>query len=230
MKEIAKLLQEVVFLNEALDTIEASLDPRAEIDAPDEALYLVDAEIDIIRLSDLAIFMAAIEAEDAINQFAVFNIHKDAAEALEKLSPPDKLILVSALVGAAPVKGTAPFEAIKNLTSWRNAAAHGHCTDRPTRSLRSNHLIDPKEDPNLPVKISEFQARLGDYFRVKNYLRRISVNKYTSRQTSEDLLIAAYFADINSYKFDRIGSEGYSIHPPETSKLPTWRSVISYST
>lgn len=217
LSEIAiKLLPEVVSLTEALDTIEANLDPNADVDAPDELLYLGDAESDIIRLSDLAIFMAAIEAEDAINRFAVFNIHKDAAEAIEKLSPPDKLILVSALVGAPPVKGTVPFEAIRKLTRWRNAAAHGHCTDRPTRSLRSNHLIHPRGDPSMPVKISELQAHVGDYFRVKDYLRSISLNNYTSEQTSEDRLVAAFVAKISSYRFDHISSEGYSIRPPET--------------
>ena len=66
----------------------------------EETDALADVESEIIRLSDLAIFMAAIEAEDAINQFAVFNVHKDAAEAIERLSPPDKLVLVTALAGA----------------------------------------------------------------------------------------------------------------------------------
>lgn len=45
----------------------------------EETEALADVESKITRLSDLAILMAAIEAEDAINQFAVFNVHKDAA-------------------------------------------------------------------------------------------------------------------------------------------------------
>lgn len=45
----------------------------------EETEAMADVESKITRLSDLAIFMAAIEAEDAINQFAVFNVHKDAA-------------------------------------------------------------------------------------------------------------------------------------------------------
>ena len=71
--------------------------------------------------------------------------HKDAAEAIEKLSPPDKLVLLTALVGATPVKGDrAVRELSGDYTTWRNAAAHGHCVDRPTSSLRKNHLIRSK--------------------------------------------------------------------------------------
>jgi hypothetical protein len=227
VSEIAdKLLPDLILFTEALDTAVDGLDPEVvENDPPDEVAFIFESilyvESDIIRVSDLAIFMAAIAAEDGINQFAVFNIHKDAAEAIEKLSPPDKLILVSALMGAAPVKGTAPFEAIRNLTSWRNAAAHGHCVDRPTRSLRSNHLILPEDVPDMPAQLNEFQARLGDYFCVKDYLRSISVNNYTSERSSEDHSLAGFLAKINSYRFDDITSEGYRIYPPEIPGLPT---------
>ncbi len=177
VSEIAdKLLPNLVSANEAWQAVQDDVDPEADIEGdespyPEELDVLTDVESEITRLSDLAIFMAAIEAEDAINEFAVFNIHKDAAEAIEKLSPPDKLILVSALVGATPVKGTAAFEAIRKLTTWRNAAAHGHYVDRPTSGLRKNHLINPEEFPSVPVMISELQSRLGDYFRVKDICR-----------------------------------------------------------
>jgi len=179
-----------------------------------DALQVVENEI--IRLSDLAIFMAAIEAEDAINQFAVFNVHKDAAEAIERLSPPDKLVLVAALVSAAPVKGTAPFEAIRKLHAWRNAAAHGHCVDRPTSSLRKNHLIHPTvwELPSIPLKLRELQDRLGDYFRIREYLRSISINSYTSSRSANDKEIADSLAVISSYRFDNVTGHAYDVLPP----------------
>jgi hypothetical protein len=122
VSEIAdKLLPNLVSANEAWQAVQDDIDYEADFGSdenpyPDELLVLTDIEAEITRLSDLAIFMAAIEAEDAINEFAVFNVQKDAAEAIEKLSAPDKLILVTALVGAAPVKGAVAFEAIRKLT------------------------------------------------------------------------------------------------------------------
>ena len=222
VSEIAdKLLPDLVSANEAWKAVELDFDPGADMEDdespfPEELDALGDVESEIIRLSDLAIFMASIEAEDAINRFAVFNIHKDAAEAIEKLSPPDKLILVTALAGATPVKGTVAFEAIKRLTSWRNAAAHGHCVDRPTTSLRKNHLISPKEYPSVPMKLSELQARLKDYFRLKDYLRNVSINDYTSARNVNDEEIANSLTLISRYEFDNISGHAYDVHPPES--------------
>ena len=212
-----KLLPDLGPANEAFQAATAFIDPEDDMEAySEETDALADVESEIIRLSDLAIFMAAIEAEDAINQFAVFNVHKDAAEAIERLSPPDKLVLVTALVGATPVKGAAPFEAIKKLYNWRNAAAHGHCVDRPTGSLRKNHLIHPSvlELPSVPLRIGELQVRLGDYFRVKEYLRSISINSYTSSRSGNDKEIAHSLAVISSYRFDNVTGQAYDVLLP----------------
>lgn len=74
--------------NEVFQAATALIDPGDDMENYlEETEALADVEGKITRLSDLAIFMAAIEAEDAINQFAVFNVHKDAAGAIEKLSP-----------------------------------------------------------------------------------------------------------------------------------------------
>ncbi len=220
VSEIAtKLLPALIPAEEEWKKVANEIDPDADSDGDEiphqnelEALIYLDSEIH--RLSDLSIFMAAIEAEDAINEFAVFNIHKDAAEAIEKLSPPDKLILVAALVGAAPVKGTSKFEAIRKLTSWRNAAAHGHCVDRPTGSLRKNHLISPVDLPNIPAKLAELKARLGDYFEVKEFLKGISVNSYTAACSLDDEEIADSLKVIARYKFEDFIGWVYDIDAP----------------
>lgn len=210
VSEIAdKLLPDLVSAKEAWQAVQDDVDPEADLEGdespyPEELHILVDVESEIARLGDLAIFMAAIQAEDAINRFAVYNIHKDAAEAIEKLNPPDKLILVSNLAGATPVKGTAAFEAIRKLTKWRNAAAHGHPVDRPPDNQRKRHLINPKEFPSVPVMISELQAHLGDYFRVKEYLRSISINRYTSAQSANDEEIASSLEVISTYRFENV--------------------------
>jgi hypothetical protein len=213
------LLPKLVLAKESWDAVSDDVDLETDTEDdespyPEELDVLMDIEAEIIRLIDLAIFMAAIEAEDAVNQFAVFNIHKDAAEAIESLSPPDKLILVTALAGAPPVKSTAVFESIRKLTSWRNAAAHGHCVDRPTSSLRKNHLIPPKEYPAVPTKLSELQARLGDYLRVKEYLHGISINNYTSDPVMNDREIAESLGAIKSYRFRNVSGHAYDIYPP----------------
>src|SRR6266511_2192044 len=71
--------------------------------------------------AELAIFMSAIQAEDFINRFCVFNIHKDIAESIESLSPAEKLLVASAAVGDKSAIGTVAYEAIKKLSAWRNA-------------------------------------------------------------------------------------------------------------
>ena len=178
---------------------------------------LMEVEAEIIRLVDLAIFMAAVEAESAINMVAVFNVHKDAAEALEKLGPPDKLILLTALVGAPPVKGRSEFESIGRLTRWRNAAAHGHCVDQPTSSLRRNHLIAPQELPSIPAKLAELESYLEDFFRVNKYLQSISKNPYTADTSWHDGEIRRFLTKIKSYEFTDVQGRMYAVTPPPSS-------------
>jgi hypothetical protein len=229
MAEIAEnLLPELVAANEAWNAVSDKVDLEADVNGeespfPEELDILMDTESEISNLASLTSFMAAIGAEEAINQFAVFNLHKDSAEAIEKLGPPDKLILVAAMVGAAPVKGTAAYQSIRQLTAFRNAAAHGRCVDRPTTSLRKNHLIHPAELPALPTTISELDDRLNDYFLVKEYLRRISKNPYTSGPLTNDRNIADSLAIMNRYRFVSIRGQAYDIQPPaepETSLSP----------
>jgi hypothetical protein len=201
--EIAeKLLPRLVAAHEAWKAISDNAD-GGESRLPEELYTLRATEDTISHLADITIFMAAIGAEEAINQFAVFNLHRDSAEVLEKLGPPEKLILAAAIVGAAPVKGTAPYESIERLTAYRNAAAHGHCVDRLTTSL-----------PAFPAKISELKNRLNDYLRVKAYLQEIGKNPYTSLPLVNDDDIADSLAVINRYKFENIRGQAYDIQPP----------------
>jgi len=57
--------------------------------------------------AELACLMSAIQSEDDLNRFCVFNLHKDIAESIEKLSPAEKLLVASAASGSIGVKGTA---------------------------------------------------------------------------------------------------------------------------
>ena len=117
--------------------------------------------------------------------FCVFNLPRDIAESIEKLSPPEKLLIASAAIGKPSVKGHSVFEAAQQLATWRNAFAHGHCVDRPTKSLRHNHLIPPDEYPGVPSTLSKMRDLVGAYIRISDYLRAISTNPYTAGKSTD---------------------------------------------
>lgn len=149
----------------------------------------------------VAILMSAIEAEDEINRFCVYNVHKDVAESVEKLPPPDKLLVAAGTVGQEVGKGHAVYAAIKALTQRRNAFAHGHCVDRPTRSLRHNHLIPPDQYPGIMSHLSDLQKHISSYVRVSEYLSSISVNPYGAGSSVEVERLKELLAEIARYRF-----------------------------
>jgi hypothetical protein len=151
--------------------------------------------------AEIACLMSAIEAEERINMFCVFNLPRDIAESIEKLSPSEKLLIASAAIGKPSVKGNSVFEAAHQLATWRNAFAHGHCVDRPTRSLRHNHLIPPAEYPGVPSSLSKMRDLVGAYIRISDYLRTISTNPYTAGETTEVERIRELLTSISKYRF-----------------------------
>jgi len=151
--------------------------------------------------AELAIFMSAIEVEDLINRFCVFNLHKDISESVESLSPAEKLLVTSAAVGEKSTKGTAVYEAVKKLSAWRNAFAHGHCVDRPTKSLRHNHLISPAQYPGVPDTLAKMQELIRCFIKIDAYLRTISLNPYTAGKSVEVEEIKERIQEISAFKF-----------------------------
>ena len=171
---------------------------------------LMELENRIKAKTMVAILMSAIEVEDRINQFCVFNMHKDVAESIEKLPPPERLLTAAGMVGKGIGKGHAVYGDIKTLMRWRNAFAHGHCVDRPTKSLRHNHLISPDEYPGIISRLSELQRLVSGYLRVAAYMVSISRNSYTSMSLVEEQTIGEMLTDIARYRF--VGNEHiYSI-------------------
>jgi hypothetical protein len=139
-----------------------------------------------IRLkSEIVCLMSAIEAEDTLNQFCVFNLHRNISEPIEKLSPVDKMMVATAAIGHYEVKGTAHCDALQKLVKWRNAFAHGHCVDRPTTSLRHNHLISPDSYPGAKSALADLIEMARAFLRVTDFLRSVSVNTYLSGGSSE---------------------------------------------
>lgn len=172
------------------------LDEFGEITEP-----LWDVEKKISSKCNLAIFMSAIVAEDLLNKVCVYNLHKDISDSIEKLNPPEKLLIVSASLTNNYTKGEKPYESLRTLTSWRNSYAHGHCVDRPTKSLRHNHLISPKFYHSIPLSINDMIQKINGYLIVSDYLRSISVNEYTSGSSYHDQEIRDYLSQLEKYKF-----------------------------
>jgi hypothetical protein len=161
--------------------------------------------------TDAAILMAAIAVEEKLNQFCLYNLHRDIAEPLEKLSPPEKLQVASAILDNPGVKGTQPYEAVQRLTAWRNAFAHGHCTDRPTKTLRHNHLISPAEYPGVPDSEALCIKMLESFLNLSKYLSSINRNPYTAGKNEEEESILSNIKELKKYKFSGNNSV-YEVH------------------
>lgn len=210
LESISDLLAELVPVLERTESeLAAHFEKYPENNQTDEEMEefteithdLTELENRIKAKSMVAILMSAIEAEDFINRFCVFNMHKDVAESIEKLSPPDKLLTAAGMVGKELGKGHVAYGDIRALTQWRNAFAHGHCVDRPTKSLRHNHLVAPDEYPGVISHLSELRRLVSSYLRVSKYVTSISRNSYTSGSLVEERTIGEILADIARYRF-----------------------------
>lgn len=167
--------------------------------------------------AEVACLMSAIEAEDRVNCFCVFNLHKNIAEGIEKLSLPEKLSIACTAVGSPEIRGTAIFQSTRKLVAWRNAFAHGHCVDRPTKSLRHNHLISPSEYPSVPSAIQDVKAMVGAYLDLSEYLRSKSINEYLRDVSIDDEDVRRALIRLSKYTFEG-SNQAYSIHTPFASK------------
>lgn len=168
----------------------------------------MDLEISIASYADLCVLMGAISVETLINKFCIYNLHRDIAEPLERLTPSEKLIISSALVGHPGVKSRAPYEAVKELTKWRNAFAHGHCIDRPTRNIRKNHLIPTESSGirNAHASVKMLTEAINRYFCIHSYLNEITKNPYVADVDNFENAskIRRILIEIQKYRFDGV--------------------------
>ena len=132
LETLCDLLKDLVPVHEETeDKLTNFFDQFPEDDESEEGLEvfseicsdLFELEHKIKMKTEVAILMSAIEAEASINKFCVYNLHKDIAETIEKLSPSEKLVVASASVGQPNAKANTAYEAIRKLSSWRNAFA-----------------------------------------------------------------------------------------------------------
>lgn len=207
LADLLRLLEQLVPLNRETDRrLEEYFARKPEVDDDDpefadicEALWELESQIKL--KAEIAILMAAISAEDHLNMFAVFNLHKQVAEPLEKLPPHEKLQVLSALLDKPGITGSHVYGALKKLAAWRNAFAHGHCVDRPTKSLRHNHLTEPAELPGVPSMVADVAQMVSCYVELVDYLCSISKNPYTDGPDWDVDQIRGLLGDIRHYTF-----------------------------
>jgi hypothetical protein len=162
---------------------------------------LWELEHRITLKAQLVILMTAIQAEERINQFCVFNLPREFVETLERLSPAEKLTAAASALGRRRVRATPAYGAVSQLMAWRNAFAHGHCVDRPLKSLRHNHLISPPEYPGVPDSIASMLKLTAGYTRLVDYVRRISKNPYTRAADHDWQEACASLRTVGRYRF-----------------------------
>lgn len=207
LQELESLLNELVSLNRKTDeNLQRYFDREPEPPEEDPEFgeicnELWECEDKIKQKAEIAILMAAIESEDLLNMVAVFNLHKHIVEPLEKLSPLEKLQVISTLLDKPEITGDALYGDLKNLSSWRNAFVHGHCVDRSTKSLRHNHLIMPSELPGVPSLVKDAIEMVSCYARLHDYFASISNNPYTKGKSWDVEEIQSMLQKIARYQF-----------------------------
>lgn len=212
IKDTILYLENLIVVHEKVNLeIDDFFVTNPEVDGNEEefatiASPLWELEHKIKLKCELAIFMASVHLEDKINRLIVYNLDKDIGDVIEKLNPAEKLTLLASILTKKSVKGEKPFEAIRKLSSWRNAYAHGHCTDRPTKTLRHNHLVKPENYSSVPREIELIQSSIEGYLLVSKYLQNISINEYTSNSSSENFEIQELLNEVVKYKFNYTGN------------------------
>lgn len=192
------------FENEEESQTEEALGAFAEICDP-----LWEIEFKVQLKCQLTILMAAIYAEELINRFCVYNAPKELVETLEKLSPAEKLTAAAGHLGNCRVRATAAFSAMTALSGWRNAFAHGHCVDRPVKTLRHNHLIEPEDRQGVPDMVRDAIQHLSGLIRIIEYLAASSRNPYTMGMSDRDGFVT-FVRELKRFKFSVRGA-AYSL-------------------
>jgi hypothetical protein len=145
--------------------------------------------------------MAAIDLEASVNMFCFFNLGEITTDAIENLPLPGKLTVIHRVLGLSDFKGTKPYEAVRSLVNWRNAFAHGKCTDMPIRSIKVNHLTKPKELAESRDIVRETLELLHRYVVVCTHLRKISKHPYTSGYLVQLDEIEQLLGKIQTFRF-----------------------------
>jgi hypothetical protein len=160
-------------------------------------------ESDLSCQTRTAILMATIDLESTINRFCYYNVGETTAESIERLSLTEKLEVIHAVLHLNSFKGTHQYQAVRKLVNWRNAYAHGKCTDMPHNTIKENHLKQPDKFPGSADEVQELLEHLDAYLLISRYLCKISNNKYTSMYPIEYDEIEDILRDIRTFHFEK---------------------------
>jgi hypothetical protein len=136
------------------------------------------------RFAGTALVMAVIDLEARINKFCFYNLGEFTTNAIEKLSHTEKLEVIHKVLGLAEFKGTSQFAAMRSLVKWRNAFVHGKCTDRPSNSIKENHIVQRSD--SRCIGVGEALKYLKYYFIIYSHLIKISKHPCTSQDSAFD--------------------------------------------
>jgi hypothetical protein len=209
------MLREQRIVDSKLDIFYAKYPPDAGISESDEAMEefgdicerLWSLESDLSCYSRTAILMATIDLESTINQFCYFNLGDATANSIEGLNLIEKIEVTHAVLGLSSFKGTHVYRALHNLVNWRNAFAHGKCTDIPRNTIKENHLTNPEKFAGPGDEVQEMLTLLHDYLVVCQHLSKISRYQYTAANSVENQEIDDWLRKVRTFHF----AEGYIV-------------------
>lgn len=131
---------------------------------------------------EIACLMCAIQTEDNINRFIAYHFHEEIATSLEKLSPAEKITIISCSISAKSFKSNGVYRDVKSLSKWRNTFAHGHCIGKPTQSITKNHTPSDDSYRYIPLVFTELVELSSAFLRVHDHLQKISLSAYIKNE------------------------------------------------
>ncbi len=221
------LSDEIQRINPLLDQCYKESELAADAYDPDTKLFneifagYIHLVYSLGSYADLATLMAAITTESLLNKFCVYNLHHEIVGPLEKLNPPEKLVVSSAILGFTKTKSLAAYEASKRLYNWRNSYAHGHCVMSKGKGLVKNHLRESpvgaleREAPQIIVSTIDM---ISFFLRIVDFLGEITRNEYVLADEKNDIqLIRELLFQISAYHFTN-NAYPYEIQRPNNEE------------
>ena len=205
-----KMLREQRIVDSKLDAFYAKYPPETDESDSDKAMEefgdicerLWSLEADLSCCTRTAILMAIIELESTVNMFCYFNLGETVTDAIENLSLVAKIDVAHRALALPDFKGTHQHRAVRTLLNWRNAFAHGKCTDMPVGSIRENHLKEPEKYPDPGNEFQEMLSLLRDHLLVSQHLRKVSKHPYTSGYPVELNEVEDWLEKLRTFQFD----------------------------
>ena len=205
-----KMLREQRVVDSKLVVFYAKYPPETDAAESDEAMEefgdicerLWELEADLRCCIRTAILMAIIELESTVNMFCYFNLGETVTDTIEGLSLTAKIEVAHRALALPDFKGTHQHRAVRTLLNWRNAFAHGKCTDMPVGSIRDNHLKKPEKYPDPGDEVQEMLSLLREYLVVSQHLHKISKHPYTSGYPLELNELEDWLERLRTFQFD----------------------------